>query len=169
MRALADFRSNPAARPRADADLPWYFGSGPQSAMGECGLRSPLGAQLELMQSGQLCDGRTVDASALEEAMHRRIGTGDRISRIQAALRGLSSHDVAVLRLHYGGGSLPYGVDPVAALLPACAALVANGGEHPQDLRGALHDLPERERWAIRAEADRMVAVAIEAYERSGR
>lgn len=33
---------------RADADLPWYFGSGASSLVGDSGLRSTSGGQLEL-------------------------------------------------------------------------------------------------------------------------
>lgn len=146
---------------RADADLPWYY----TQAAGDAGLRSPLGSQLELMQAQQLVDGRTVDAGQIEEAALDRVGIGRRIRRIEATLGRLEPHQVAVLRLHYTGGSLPFAVDPAAALLPLCQRWTALGGPYPQDLRGALHGATEAQRKAIAVDADRAVTQAMEAYE----
>lgn len=146
---------------RADFDLPWYF----TQAAGDMGLRSPLGAQLELMRARQLVDGRTVDASIIEDQAHKRLVHSARIRRIEATLALVAPHHVAALRLHYSGPSWPFGVDPAATLLPWSESVTGPGGSHPQDLRGALHEAPEGIRVMVRRWADDLVAEAMAAYE----
>lgn len=149
---------------RADADLPWYWGTGASTADGDAGLRSVLGGQLAILAAG-IIGPRQVDASQAEDAMLDRIGLGQRVRRIEARLRLLRPLHVVALHLHYSGRTLPYGVDAAAALLPRCVAMVDVRGAHPQDLRGALHAATEAVRRAVRADSDRLVLGAQEAYE----
>lgn len=150
---------------RADSDLPWFFGSAPQSWAGDAGLRSALGGQLEAVRSEKLASG-TVNASQIEDDVHRRLGAATRARAIEARLAQLSDVQVATLRWHYGEGSLPYGVDRSACLLGRVRRLCSAGGVVPQEvLRAALLEASTEEREAIAAEADRLVVGAREAYD----
>lgn len=150
---------------RADADLPWYWGTGASTAAGDAGLRSPLGGQLEVLKAG-IIGPRQVDASHAEESTIDRVGMGKRMRRIEACLRAMESPRlVEVLRRHYSGRSLPFGLSPAAVVLPICVRWVSPSGTHPQDLRGALHAATERQRRQVRADGDALVAKALGAYE----
>jgi hypothetical protein len=81
--------------PDDEADLKWYF----NEAKGACGVRSPLGAQLDMLRQGTLPgkNERRLEPEISEAAAL----AGCRANRIAARLRRLSSSDVLALELQY--------------------------------------------------------------------
>lgn len=115
---------------RADAELPWYFGSASKTWQGDAGLRSSLGAQLA--NPGASSSGANM--SAIEDAMLRRCGAAGLARDVETRLRTLSKVQVEALRLHYTG-SLPI-VDPAACLLTSARRLLVS--LQYRDARAAL-------------------------------
>ena len=101
----------------ADLDLPWYFGSGPRTAAGDAGLRSPLGAQLDALRTGVRHDRATVDSSRSEDEAIGRLGLGERMRVIEERLRQLDRIDVDILRAHYVERPLPHMISGAAPLV----------------------------------------------------
>lgn len=119
-------------RPRvsAAADLAWYWGAGPDSYAGDCGLRSSFGAQADAAAMAVGPDGErlplsdhSVDASAAEDQMILRLGAAHRAHQIEARLSQLSPFTVSILKAHFSGTSLP-GQDPASVVAPSARRLV---------------------------------------------
>lgn len=162
----------------ADNDCPWYFGSGSWSFGGDL-LRSPLGGQLERMKQRQKLGGgfvpneqANINVNVVEDAMLNSLDGLGRASQVRDRLAQLTPTLVAALRLHYSGKSLPYSVDPAAALLKRARRLcgVPDGKDAviaPEVLRAVLMKTDEAERAALAKEADALVAGARDAYDRT--
>ncbi len=117
-------------------DLTWWFGSW----KGDAGLRSSFGAQLARAReaaSGPL-EFTAIDSSHAEDAMIKRLGSAHSAGRIGRRFAQLDGFQQEVLRLHFTGGSLPFGVDVSAILLPAARRLVV-----ADRFRSARHWLAE--------------------------
>jgi hypothetical protein len=122
---------------RADADLPWYFGSGASTWAGDAGLRSSLGGQLEAARQFKAPDvtnapwmakgsqPHVVDASRAEDDMHQRMGAAWFVRRVRTRLACLTSVQAQALALHYDEKtSLPYSIDASAVLLASARKLI---------------------------------------------
>lgn len=101
----------------ADVDLPWFFGSGPSTAAGDAGLKSPLGAQLDALRAGVQHDRTVVDSSRSEDEAIGRLGMGERYRVIEERLGQLERIDVDILRAHYVDKPLPYMISGAAPLV----------------------------------------------------
>lgn len=138
---------------RADADLPWYFGSGASTWAGDAGLRSPMGGQLEAARQVKRVDvewppwmtkgqqPHAVDVSAAEDRMLESTAAAFRARRIALRLACLSRIQYLALTLHYDETcSLPFGIDASAVLLASARRLVLGPQirEHYHEARGAL-------------------------------
>lgn len=128
---------------RADAELPWYFGSGASTWAGDAGLRSPIGGQLAA--ASQVKQHRVenppwmakgvqafvVDASKAEDEMLARTTAALIARRIATRLACLTRVQVQALELHYDESkSLPFGIDASAILLVAARRLVVGPQVH---------------------------------------
>jgi hypothetical protein len=179
--------------PNAEADLRWYWGTGPETWAGDAGLRS---GSLERESSGGY------DLSAIEDRMLDRCQSAARARHVEERLRALSGHEVSVLRTHFTGGSLPFGISAAAIFTSAALDLVPAGRTGlasyvaevarqcrlsvktrerierfvltlrrlpkrltTEHLREPLADASQVEREAIMAETDALVGAAIQAYE----
>ena len=82
--------------PDDEADLRWYF----VEARGDCGVRSCLGPQLEMLRQGTLPgkNERRVSADINEYVAM----AGDRANKVAARLRRCSERSQLVLELHHG-------------------------------------------------------------------
>lgn len=181
----------------ADADLPWYYGTASRTAAGDLGMRSTFGLQLSAARASQLNRepstlrrpglpweseaGRApegervhvrplahcVDASQVEDGQLETLWHADRIRAVEARLAAITATQRAALKLHYAGGSLPYGLDPAAVLLRAARELCGTGDAVPplEVMRGALHRAGELQRAELCAAADSLVESARAAYE----
>jgi len=101
----------------ADVDLPWYFGSGPSTAAGDAGLKSPLGGQLDALRAGIPRDRTAVDSSRSEDEAIGRLGMGERYRVIEERLGQLQRIDVDILRAHYVDKPLPHMISGAAPLV----------------------------------------------------
>lgn len=123
-------------RPNASNDLPWYFGSGPTSFAGDCGLKSNFGSMIEANKAATVIhasDARPWMAKAKAEA-HSPFDAEDEMAdrlqavfyarRIKARLDQLTPITVAILRLAFSGTSLPDGIDAAACVLDPTRELV---------------------------------------------
>lgn len=103
----------------AERDLRWYFGSGPETAAGACGLRSPLGSQLEILQSGISPVARFGSDEADDEAIDR-LGIRKRWLRVRQALGACTDKVRRVLHLAFAPApDLPGQLTPLEAHLVA--------------------------------------------------
>jgi hypothetical protein len=154
-------------RPIAAAELPWYFGLGAQTAMGDCGLKSTLGGQLDAIRDGTN-DKRTVDASRAEDEMIGRLGVAKRMAIIRARLGQLSDEQRLVLRLHFG--ERPIHSLSGAAVLSPLAVVLCCGSVTREAIRSAVGKSirAKDSRWIeLEAETMAIVAAAVLAYESS--
>jgi hypothetical protein len=101
----------------ADVDLPWYFGSGPSTAAGDAGLKSPLGGQLDALRAGIPRDRTAVDSSRSEDEAIGRLGMGERYRVIEERLGQLQRIDVDILRAHYVDKPMPFMISGAAPLV----------------------------------------------------
>jgi hypothetical protein len=114
--------------PDNEADLRWYF----TEAHGACGVRSPLGAQLDMLRQGTLPGKherrREPDISEAVAA------AGHRANRIAHRLNNLTRRDQLVLELHFGAAAQLGGEGVSVAL--ACWTPAARAG-YKAAVRGA--------------------------------
>lgn len=120
----------------AEVELRWYYGTGPSTAAGDMGLRSPMGAQLEIAESSKVVSSEekaaagtlgasrayAVDFKAAEDRMLDGLGAARRVRGIEHRLRQLKKFDRRVLRLEYGGPRMVYELTPVVVLTGAARA-----------------------------------------------
>jgi len=158
----------------ADSELPWYFGTADTTMMGDLGLRSSMGGQLEAAEScmyydeqghehgGQMAE-RSFTNNA-EGAMFQRLRYAADAKRIEAKLRTLSRMQVDALRLHYSVASLPFGVPAAASVLPRVKREQSQQGDCMAELRAILmvpvnvaKDATKAEREAAKKEFGEMV------------
>lgn len=154
-------------KPNAASDLPWFFGTGPSTAAGDCGLRSSLGGQLAALAEG-ITRQPTVDASRAEDEMHERMGPGRLIGIIEDRLFTLTPEQVRVLRYHYGERAIDDRVSAAALLCPSAASLVSPRVLSRESLREAVQaSVKARDRaWlVVEVEALALVQDAVTAYE----
>lgn len=138
---------------RADAELPWYFGSGASTWAGDAGLRSPMGGQLSAARQVKrvhvdnppwMTKGHqphVVDASGAEDEMINRMGAAWMARQIATKLAALTRTQAEALELHYDSKTtLPYDVDACAVLLGSARRLVVapQVKAHYDVARGAL-------------------------------
>lgn len=117
----------------AEAELRWYFGTGPSSAAGDMGLRSPLGAQLEIAKASKIASGvgraaggtlgasrgYAVDFKAAEDRVLDGLGAARRVRAVEHRLRQLNDLERRVLRLEFGGPRMVHELSPVVVLTSA--------------------------------------------------
>lgn len=153
---------------RADLELPWYFGTGPSTAAGDSGLRSPLGGQLEAIASGTLAE-YTIDAARTEDEMIRRIQTGGNVGDVRARLAELSHLDQQVLRLHYGTPALACNVTGAAVLASLAQRMTSSRSVTREALSAAIRasnrDRSSTRVTEIEVEALGLVKAAVQRYE----
>lgn len=164
-------------RPIASNDLPWFFGSGPTSFAGDCGLKSNFGSMIEANKAATVIhasDARPWMAKAkaeahspfdAEEEMADRLQAVFHARQIKARLDLLNPLQVAVLRLAHSGTSLPDGIDSAACVLHPMRELVmaqlsafieAATQEHGKLMSSTPHDDAQARRCgAIRAQLSR--------------
>lgn len=153
-------------RPVAEADLTWYWGVGPDSWAGDAGLRSNLGAQLEAIAAG-INAVPTPDSNASEDAMIDRMLFAARATDIEARLRLLSAADVLVLRVHFTGRGLTFGISSAAVFTEQAKAMC---GKLPaiEELRAELMKLKNAKHptvTTLERETVRLVREATDRYD----
>ena len=152
----------------AAAELPWYFGTGPQTAMGDCGLRSTLGPQLDAIRDGTN-EQRAVNSSRSEDEMIGRLGVAKRILIIGRKLAAVSDEHRAVLHAHFGERAI-HSLSGAAVLCPVAVTL-CRGPVSREAVRAAVHaSIKARDsKWThLESETMRMVTAAVTAYEAVG-
>lgn len=143
-------------RTTADVDLPWFFGTGPQTAQGDAGLRSPLGPQLDALRSGVQREHTAADASRSEDEAIGRLGVAERYATIEARLRMVPTSDAEVLRVHYSERPLPYAISAAATIVE---------GSTRDSLSALLRADDGRLRRSVELRANTRLAVAKSAYD----
>lgn len=120
----------------AEAELRWYFGTGPSSAAGDMGLRSPFGAQLEIAAASRAASGAersacgalgasrgySVDFKAAEDRLLDGLGAARRVRGVEHRLRQLNDLERRVLRLEFGGPRMAHELSPVVVLTGSARA-----------------------------------------------
>lgn len=143
----------------ADWQLPWFFGTGASTAMGDSGLRS---ASLD-STGGDPCP--TSDSA--EEAMFHRIGIGARMEEIEIRLSQCRDH-YEVLRLHYGFPPVAHGITLAVIETDEYRALVRQReakGLPPASPRDLVCRLPLAKQSVFAEAARKLVDAARTAYD----
>jgi len=81
--------------PDNESDLRWYF----SEARGACGVKSPLGAQLDIMRTGTMRGKH--ERVVVADINERTLMAAERANRIGKRLRKLAPNHVPILRLQY--------------------------------------------------------------------
>lgn len=146
----------------ANDDLPWLWGSGASTAEGDCGLRSPLGGQLERVKSGVVGDFRR-DADD-DDA---RIRTATRMKAIEKRLKRLSGEVTTHLWAHFSQRPMPYGISGAAIFTRAAASLTGSSPPAPEELRAKLRTMNGRDDRVVGLEnqTNELVNEAVNAYD----
>lgn len=143
----------------AEFDLPYYFGSGPCTRLGEAGVGSTFGQMLDRAMGSRLSkearqDSRELDdetrervkrwmaqpqtdttpnVSALEDQLLHNVALGGerRAQRIESKLAALTGAQLHALRLHFGGQRtpMPYEVSPCAVMVLSARRLCGTNGD----------------------------------------
>lgn len=148
---------------KAEDDLPWYWGTGPQTAEGDSGLRSPLGGMLAKVRDG-------VAGSSLREDDDddRRIATAERMRAVKQRLAKLEADEVTHLWSHYVQKRLPFGISAAAIFTKAARSLTGEDCPDPAKLAAKMRSMNARDNRIVglEKEADALVRAAVMAYER---
>ena len=156
-------------RVAADADLPWYWGTGAATAVGDSGLRSSLGYQLDSMRAGVEIN-RTVDSSRSEGDMLSRLGAAERMRAVRGRLQAMDDRTLAVLWCHYGTRPLAFGLSGAAVLSPTAQAMIVCADTAREGLSSELRrrfTAGDRDTLRdVRIESDIMVREARERFDR---
>lgn len=126
------------SRVSAEADLRWYYGSGPDSWQGDAGLRSNFGSQLQAAYEGRTTS-HGVDISEIEDRAIERCSHAAKATDIEARLRCLTRAQVGRLEAHFKGRSLPYEISAAAVFCEHAKTICASKKRPPiERLRAAL-------------------------------
>ncbi len=147
---------------KAEDDLPWYWGSGPKTAEGDCGLRSPLGGMLAKVRDG-------VSGGSLREDDDdsERLFAAGRMRRIKARLEGLSPDAVTHLWCHYVQKPLPFNISACAIFTRGASTLMGDDCPDPAKLAKRMREMKAQDKRIVglEAEANALLNSAVAAYE----
>lgn len=104
------------SRSHAEAELRWYFGTGASTAVGDMGLKSAMGAQLDATREQRVGTTRSVNPDRAERQMARAARAVSVCRNVERALARLSPVQQTVLLYAFGAKDAAPGTSRVVVL-----------------------------------------------------